>query len=187
MIKSTYKNTQEYIDNIIVCDKFLTEEELNTGLDIIHNGQWKYGHYSLGNNLYEDYFWTMILTDNDFFSTILLNAIEKHFSKKFQICRVYANGQTFGQDGHFHVDSENNDDYTFCLYLSKIEEKYIETAGGYLYFKVPNEKYKIAYEPVFNRGLFFPSNYIHKGTPYSRYIMDMRICIAWKLKLIHID
>jgi hypothetical protein len=177
-------NTPQYMNNIIVCDNFLTEEELTTGAEIIRNGQWKFGHHSLGKNLYEDEFWSMDLTKNDFFSKHLHSVIEKHFSKKFQLYRVYANGHTFGQDGHFHVDSENDGDYTFCLYFSKIDDAYIEPAGGYLYFKVPNEKYKIGYEPLFNRGIFFPSKYIHKGTSYSRYVMDMRICVAWKLKEI---
>jgi hypothetical protein len=185
MIRSAYQNTTEYIDNIIVCDNFLTEEEIKIGTEIIKNGQWKYGHYSLGKNLYEDDFWSMDLIDNEFFSKKILEIIEKHFSKKFELHRVYANAHTFGQDGHFHTDSEIDGNYTFCLYFSKINEEYVEPAGGYLYFKIPNEKYKIGFEPLFNRGIFFPSAYIHKGTSYTRYVMDMRICVAWKLKLIN--
>jgi hypothetical protein len=178
-------NTKQYIDNIIICDNFLTDEEIKNGLDIIENEKWIYGHQSTGKNLYENQFWIMDLTNNNFFSKHLHSAIEKQFSKKFELYRVYANGHTFGQDGIFHTDSKNDWDYTFCLYFSKIEDTYIESAGGHLYFKVPNEKYKIAYEPLFNRGIFFPSNYIHKGTSYSRYVMDMRISVAWKLKLIN--
>ena len=185
MIRAKYANTYEYIDNIIVCDNFLTEQEIKKGLEIINNGEWKYGHYSLGVNLYEDEFWTMDLINNEFFSIELLKVIEKHFSKKFELHRVYANAHTFGQDGHFHTDSDKDGDYTFCLYFSKIDNAYIEPAAGYIYFKVPNEKYKIGYEPLYNRGIFFPATYIHKGTSYSRYVMDMRICVAWKLKLIN--
>lgn len=185
MIQSTYENTPQYINNIIVSDNFLTEKEMNTGLEIIQKGEWKYGHHSLGKNLYEDEFWSMDLTNNDFFSKDLLKIIEKHFSKKFQLYRVYGNAHTFGQDGHFHTDSEEDGDYTFCLYFSKIDDAYVEPAGGYLYFRVPNEKYKIGYEPLFNRGIFFPSIYTHRGSSYSRYVMDMRICVAWKLKLIN--
>jgi len=176
----------DYINRIIVCDNFLTNDELKTALDIINNDKWKYGHQSLGKNLYEDAFWSMDLTNSDFFSNHLFKVLEKHFSKKFELLRVYANGHTFGQDGHFHKDSPNDEDYTFCLYLSKIEDTYVESAGGDIFFKIPNKNYKICYEPLFNRGIFFPSNYIHKGTSYSRYIMDMRICIAWKLKLLNV-
>ena len=61
-------STKEYIDNIIVCDNFLTKEELKTSLDIIDNGTWKYGHKSSEEKLYNDAFWQMELTNNDFFS-----------------------------------------------------------------------------------------------------------------------
>ena len=177
--------TQDYINNIVVCNNFLTKEEIATALDIIDNGTWKYGHKSSEEKLYNDVFWQMELTNNDFFSKELLKIIEKHFSKKFELQRVYANGHTYGQDGAFHIDSDSEKDYTFCLYLSKINDEYVETAAGYIYFQIPNEKYKICFEPLFNCGIFFPSNYIHKGTSYSRYIMDMRISIAWKLKMIN--
>ena len=80
MIRAKYANTYEYIDNIIVCDNFLTEEEINKGLEIIKNGKWNYGHHSLGKNLYEDDFWSMDLTNDVFFSSILLKVIEKHFT-----------------------------------------------------------------------------------------------------------
>ena len=178
-------STKDYINNIIVCNNFLTNEELSTGLDIIHNGTWKYGHKSNQEKLYNNVFWQMDLTNNDFFSKELFSIIEKHFSKKFELLRVYANGHTYGQDGEFHIDSDSEKDYTFCLYLTKIDEEYVETAGGYLYFNVPNEKYKICFEPIFNSGIFFPSNYIHKGVSYSRYIMNIRISIAWKLRIIN--
>ena len=172
------------MEKIIVCDNFLSNDEINKATDILKNGLWKFGHTSEGKNIYEDKFWTMNLTDNEFFSTYLLSVIEKHFSKKFELIRVYANGHTFAQDGHFHIDSDKDDYYTFCLYFTHIEDKYIETAGGYIYFKLPHVNYKICYEPIYNRGIFFPSNYIHKGTSFTRYVMDMRLGVAWKLKLI---
>jgi Rps23 Pro-64 3,4-dihydroxylase Tpa1-like proline 4-hydroxylase len=126
----------------------------------------------------------MDLINNDYLLVYIKNIIETHFSKKFRVTRLYANGQTYGQDGTYHIDSSNKNYYTFCLYLSDIKEEYIETAGGHLFFKFPELNYKICYEPKFNRGIFFPSNYIHKATSFSRYIMDLRICISWKLEEI---
>lgn len=172
------------MDKIIVSDNFLTNDEFNNAIKILTNGLWKYGHASNGKHLYEDTFWAMDLIENDFFSVQLLSVIKKHFSKNFELNRVYATGHTFGQDGHFHIDSENTSEYTFCLYFTKIEDDYVETAGGYIYFKLPDLKCKICYEPIYNRGILFPSNYIHKGTSFTRYVMDMRICVAWKLRLI---
>jgi hypothetical protein len=56
----TSTSTQEYMNNIIVSDNFLTDEELKNGLDIINNGSWKYKHNSLGENLYEDDLTTLL-------------------------------------------------------------------------------------------------------------------------------
>jgi hypothetical protein len=124
------------------------------------------------------------LVENDFFNIYIAKIIENTFQKKFIVHRVYANGHTFGQDGSYHIDNESSTSYTFCLYLTKIDEKYIETAGGHIFFKLPELPYRIAYEPIFNRGIFFPSNYIHKGCAFSRYFMDLRISVAWKLEEI---
>lgn len=129
-------------------------------------------------------FWTMDLNDNKFFSEHIKKIFEKTFSKKFIVNRVYANGQTYGQNGSYHQDSTDPNTYTICLYLTYIKKEHIDTAGGYLYIKLNNEKYKVCYEPIMNRIIMFPSNYYHKGCAFNRYITDMRICVAWKLEEI---
>jgi len=92
-----------------------------------------------------------------------------------------ANGQIYGQNGSYHIDSEHDNAVTFCLYCHAIENSDIETAGGNLYIKIPGEKLVFAVEPYANRGVLFPSKYFHKGCAFNRYIKSMRICIAWKL------
>lgn len=174
------------MENIKVYDNFLTNEELNECLKIINSSKWTFGH--LSNTLtqcnFNVPFWSIDLKHEDFFSVYLKEVIEKHFLKKFTLTRVYANGQTFGQDGSYHIDDDSSNTYTFCLYLSNIEEIDLYAAGGHLMIKIPNEKYNICYEPVFNRGIFFPSNYLHKSNSFSRFVMDLRIVVAWKLKEI---
>jgi len=172
------------MENIIVCDNFLDKEELTKAVSIINSCEWQFGHQSLSNQLFQTPFWSCDLINNPFFSKTIFNIIEKHFSKKFKIHRLYANGQTFGQNGSYHIDSDKPNTYTFCLYLSEIKKEYIETAGGNLYFKFPDKKYQICYEPIFNRGILFPSNYLHKAYAFNRYIMNLRICVAWKLEEI---
>lgn len=172
------------MDEIIVCDNFLNESELHEATSIIKSGSWKFGHESRNNELIDTPFWNMDLNDNEFFSKTIFEAIQKHFSKKFNLVRVYANGQTFGQNGSYHVDSLNENAYTFVLYLSEIKKEYVETAGGNLYFKMPNEKYNICFEPIFNRGIFFPSKYLHKASSYNRYIMNLRVSASWKMEEI---
>lgn len=171
------------MDKIIVQDNFLNQVELRKCEDIINANTWKWGHSSSGK--YTDTpFWSMDLIDNEYFSKDITNIIEKHFSKKFQVNRLYANAHTYGQDGSYHTDNDKENCYTFCLYFSNIKEEYVETAGGHLFFKFPDLTYKICYEPKYNRGILFPSNYEHKATSFSRYIMDLRICVAWKLEEI---
>jgi hypothetical protein len=168
------------MDKILVFDNFLNQDELTMATSIISKNKWMWGHVS--NNEFGTPFWNMALNECDFFSKELKNVIEKHFNKKFNLKRVYANGQTFGQDGDYHPDDTSDNTYTFCLYLTDIKKKFTDVAGGYLYFKLPGYKYNICFEPLFNRGIFFPSNYFHKSCAFNRYVMDLRICVAWKLE-----
>jgi len=169
------------MENIFVSDNFCNSDELNKINEIIKKNNWKWGHASKHESRIETTFWSMDLINFDYFTIYLKEVIEKHFNKKFIINRVYANGQTFGQDAAFHTDSDDENDYTFVLYMSKINDEYVEAAGGNIYFNIPNLTYKICYEPIYNRGIFFPSNYLHKACSFTRYIQDLRICIAWKL------
>jgi hypothetical protein len=169
------------MENIIVVDNFLIQEELYKAIDIIKSSKWSYYH---GDNSNENSTnrWILKLDDTDFFSIYVKNLIEKQFSKKFYLKRVYASGQTYGQNGIYHIDDCESDTFTFCLYLSQINNNDIETAGGNLYIKIPNEnKFVASYEPYLNRGIFFPSTYLHKGSAFNRYIKEMRVCVAWKL------
>lgn len=171
------------MDKILVQDNFLNKEELTECLNIIKKNTWRWGHTS-NPDFSDTPFWIMELKDNEYFKKNITKIIEKHFSKKFNVKLLYANAHTYGQDGSYHNDSNLDNCYTFCLYLSDIKEDFVETAGGHLFFKFPELNYKICYEPKFNRGIFFPSKYIHKANAFSRYIMDLRICVAWKLEEI---
>ena len=169
------------MEEIIVKDNFLTNDELNTAITIIRKNNWKFGQTSKNIYNYEIPFWSMELIEDIFFSKYVKEVIEKTFSKKFNIERLYANGQTYGQDGIYHTDSNNSNSYTFVLYLTNISYEYIEMAGGNIIFKLPDYKYNLSYEPIYNRGILFPSNYPHKSTSFSRFIVDLRISVAWKL------
>lgn len=172
------------MDKIIVIDNFLLGDELKCVKDIISNKTWSYHHTSNGAKGVDIPFWTTYLNDEKYFTEYIKNIIEKQFFKKFEITRVYCNAQSFGQDGSYHIDTEGEDYYTFCLYINNLKEHDVELASGHIYFKFPELKYKICYEPINNRGILFPSGYIHKGAAFSRFITDLRLCIAFKLKEI---
>jgi hypothetical protein len=60
--------------------------------------------------------------------------------------------------------------------------------GGYIQFKIPEIKpFIVELEPLCNRGILFPSNYFHKGNAFSRYVSNIRICIAWKLEELDVS
>lgn len=169
------------MEEIIVKDNFLNEDELNKAISIIEKSNWSFGNFSKKIHNHEVPFWSIDLMECVFFSVYVKDIIEKTFSKKFKIERLYANGQTYGQDGLYHIDSTTSNSYTFVLYLTNISPEFVEMAGGNIFFKLPGYKYKICYEPIFNRGILFPSNYLHKSTSFTRFIIDLRVSVAWKL------
>ena len=173
------------MDKIVVIDNFLTKDELNNCKTITETIKWDFGYASTKSTDDTDItFWNSELIDNEYLSIYILKIIEKCLSTKFKIKRLYANGQSFGQDGSYHYDDLHPNCYTFCLYLTDIAKEYIDIAGGYIYFSLPEHLHKICYEPKYNRGIFFPSHYIHKANAFSRYIFDLRVVIVWKLEEI---
>ena len=171
------------MNNIQIFDNFLDENEINNCNEIIKTVKWVFGHDSGSTNEINTPFWYSNLIHNDFLKTEILLKIEKITGKKFKINRLYVNGQTYGQNGCFHQDDVTLNTYTFCLYFSGIPHEIIDTVGGFIQFKIPDiQKYIIDIEPLFNRGILFPSYYYHRGLSFSRYVNELRICIAWKLE-----
>ena len=68
------------------------------------------------------------------------------------------------------------------IYLTKLPKELQNISDGYTYFKIPSLKYDIAYPPLYNRVLMFPSNILHKGGDLNRFVKDIRITVAWKFK-----
>lgn len=172
------------MEKIIVVDNFLEKDDLEKTMTAVKNIQWTFGHKSNHSESNETPFWSASLSNDPLFTDVLFQVIQKTFHKKFKINRVYVNGQSFGQDGGYHIDDADEDCYSFVLYTHDILESDVELAGGHIYFKLHDLQYKICYEPVLNRGILFPSNYIHRACSFSRYIMELRTCVAWKLKEI---
>ena len=177
-------------DKIQIFDAFLTPEELEKCADAVKRPAWSFGQMSTTSPISTP-FWIMPLTDDPFFSTHLKSKIETAANRKFTVQRIYANGQTFGQDGTFHQDDiTDNDSYTFCIYTNKhITAETADDIGGEFVFKIPNYQpnndpfSRIAVSPLYNRGILFPAAYFHKGLAFNRYCKGLRISIAWKLNV----
>ncbi len=173
--------------SVNVFDDFLTHDELEKCNVLYSKPSWKFGQISQSSPIATP-FWMMALDDDTFFTKDLLSKIESVTKKKYTLQRVYANGQTFGQDGTYHQDSSSDDTYTFCIYINKqITHETVDNIGGELVFKLSTSEPQFSYtmvEPIYNRGILFHSNIFHKGLAFNRYNRGLRVSIAWKLKLI---
>ena len=174
--------------SVEIFDNFLTPDELEKCAEAVSRPAWKFGQISQSSPVSTP-FWMMTLTDDTFFNTQLLSKIQSKTGKKFTLQRVYANGQTFGQDGTYHQDDASDDGYTFCIYINKqITHETVDNIGGEFVFKLSNSETqfsRVIVEPLYNRGIFFKSNIFHKGLAFNRYNKGLRISVTWKLKLIN--
>ena len=103
------------MDKIIVCDNFLTPEEMNIASEKLRSNCWRFDNETTEER--STPFWKMNLITEEYFNNTIKTEIEKCFAKQFTITDLYANGQTFGQDSIFHSDN-NETDYVFCLYFT---------------------------------------------------------------------
>jgi hypothetical protein len=154
---------------------FLTQEKYNQLTKIVEKLQWNYAGYST-NESNSNKFWYSELMNHPFFMEWLFE-IEWLSNKKFKIDRLYANGQTLGQDGSWHVDSHNTDTgYTFIYYLNDFNEV---SLIGETYFMVDGQP--VAVTPIANSGVLFNHRYEHKGMAPRKGFNDLRVTIAFKL------
>lgn len=178
-------------DQIHIFDNFLTQEEIQRCVDATKRPAWSMSQIS-HSSPDSTPFWMMALTDDPFFNSHLKSKIETTTNRKFAVQRIYANGQTFGQDGTYHRDSALDNSYTFCLYINGENNIYgNDDIGGEFIFKIPenfnNPLSRIMIPTYYNRGIFFPATYLHKGMAFNRYFKGLRISITWKLLASQID
>ncbi len=161
---------------------------------IITTPKWSFiGNSNTSKNDYN--FWFLDLYNDLYFSKNIFSKINLVTGKKFKLLRCYANGQTYGQSGNFHVDSFEKDDYTFLWYINpEWNAKY----GGATVFCKNKELSEqeigdtTEYEhetfyPKPNTGILFCSTIQHVGLEPTRYFTGLRVTIAFKLKEIMRD
>jgi hypothetical protein len=159
----------------------LSSEESKLCKKIISDSFWKYGQSSNSESSHK--FWILPkLEKYNFFTEMFFSKIEQLTNSTFKIYRIYGNGQSFGQDGEWHIDSIDDDDYTFLYYFNEGDVDLI----GDTYFADENGILKDICKPIFNSGIIFKSKLIHKGCAPNVNFNDLRITIAFKLKKINI-
>jgi hypothetical protein len=159
-------------------DNFLNVTELKKALSIVLKLKWVLNERSAPSG---SVIWNADLIQYTFFSEHIFKKIQEKFDKRLELLRLYANGQTYGQDGDFHIDDDRDGYYTFILYLSDIRPENVNTIGGYTEFKFKNGVHAI--EPILNRGVFFDSELLHRGLAPSRGSGILRNTVAFKMKI----
>lgn len=153
---------------------FLTQEKYNQLIKIVEKLQWSYEGFSTYDKN-SNRFWYSELMGHPFF-TEWVSEIERLSNKKFKIDRLYANGQTLGQDGNWHPDSDEDSGYTFLYYFNDGDDI---SLIGETYFIVEGEP--IAVTPIPNSAIIFPHKFVHKGMAPRKGYNDLRVTIAIKL------
>lgn len=171
------------MNNIIITENFLDVYELKKVIEFINNKSWFFGHKSGNSDKFINLFFSYNI-DNAFFNEYIKTKIENTYSKKFKLNRNYMHIQSFGQDGGYHIDDIGDDKYSFCIYISQLDDDSLDNAFGDFLIKIPNEKYILSINTGTNKGIFFPSSYHHKGIAYNRLFPENRLCITWKLQEI---
>jgi hypothetical protein len=153
---------------------FLTQEKYNQLIKIVDGLQWTYAGFSTPDTS-SNRFWYSELMEHPFF-TEWLSEIERLSNKKFKIYRLYANGQTLGQDGGWHIDSKFDSGYTFLYYFNDFDDV---SLIGETYFMVDGEP--VAITPIPNSAVLFHHQHNHKGMAPRKGYNDLRVTIAFKL------
>ena len=174
-------------DIIRIIDNFFSEDVLKKIIDYFNTNKWKcqcMKDPNINNDGNDSPYWRTELENETLFNYELKNIIEIYLNEYLHLDRIYAVGQTYGQDSIFHIDNEATTTLTICFYINT--NNTYDYGGGLFYLKIPRKKSILALEPIHNRAIIFPSNYRHKGSGFNRFNNHFRICIAWKFTLLKI-
>ena len=155
----------------------LSKEEHNYVIkNTIMADRWSFSQRSDGNKLDNYIFWQLDLNEDKFFRETFFSKIEKITNRKFDIERIYANGQTYGLPGAFHRDTNNVKGKTFLYYVNPEWEA--DWGGETVFYQ--NNTPTIIF-PIPNSAVLFDGNTKHFGKDPSRKANILRVTVAFKL------
>ena len=151
----------------------LTSEQQKKCLEELNSSTWRTAESTKNSCT----FWFKELIHNNFFNTFFLNRIMQLTEKKFVLDRLYANGQSHGQSGYLHIDSDQENYWTFLYYANPIWS--VDWGGSTVFYKNEKEFDHAMFIP--NSGIIFKSNLLHAGLEPTRNFNDVRMTVAFKL------
>jgi SM-20-related protein len=108
----------------------------------------------------------------------LWNLVRDRFCQGHVLVRAYANGHTFGSDGHLHTDSEQPGHFTTIYYAHEIWEA--NWAGETVFFNSIGDDVLQAVHPRPGRLVHFPGTVPHAARGPSRDCPALRAVIVLK-------
>ena len=150
----------------------LSDEEFDKLEELLYRPKWGYTHKSTADDRWRR--WRMELKDDEFFTKFFFEKIKTLTDRSFLIKAVYANGQTYGQNGSWHQDSTEPNYYAFIFYANR---EWDMLWGGSTLFNSG-----ISIYPIPNSAVFFPCNIFHYGQEPTRHFEGLRMTVAYKLE-----
>jgi len=169
------------IENITRFSAVYTQQEHQLVIDKTLNAKtWQFAGFS--NEPNSTKFWFLDLGNDSFFTKLSLDRIQTLTNQEFELDRVYANGQTHGLSGDMHQDVIGGDD-SYKTFLYYVGPTWLPEWGGATVFHDPHKADIFFNYPQPNTGVIFNSNILHQGQEPTRQCKELRVTVAWKLKL----
>ena len=124
------------------------------------------------------------LESEPLYNTELVNRINELTGRTFVADRIYANGQSFGQDGVFHLDDNENDRYTLLYYPTELDPLEVYEYGGETQ-SIQNDGEMYHVYPFTNSAVIFDARIWHRGMAPNKWTKKLRTSLAFKLREIH--
>ena len=109
----------------------LSKEQHQHLLDVLTERAWSFDNWAEHEADKGILCWSMWgLETREFFNTVFFNRIQEITGRKYNYSRIYANGQSFGQDGVFHLDENDPNAHTFLYYATPLDPLEVYEYGG---------------------------------------------------------
>ena len=126
--------------SVEIYDNFLNKDEFKKLLAEINKREYSWGH---GSGDADKFPWLhMDLNNCEYAHHILKNKIEPIVNMSFDVERIYMNGQMYGCQSSFHIDSSEDNARTFLYFIHDYTPKNADIYGGYFYYKLNMDKAK---------------------------------------------
>ena len=166
-------------------DNVFTKKQHERVLDTLKQRRWSFDNWAEHEADKGILCWSLWgLETEPFYNTELLQRIEQITNMKFNVDRIYANGQSFGQDGVFHLDHNEVNQYTFLYYATELDPLEVYEYGGETQF-IQNDGDMYHVYPFTNTAVIFDARIWHRGMAPNKWSKQLRTSLAFKLTKVY--